>query len=41
MTPPKKDADVLRFENAGIAGELLDAVEEPESEDIGEQLSIL
>lgn len=36
----KKGADVLRFENADIAGELLDAVEEPVSEDVGEQLSI-
>lgn len=37
----KKDADALRFENADIAGELLDAVEESVSEDVGEQLSML
>lgn len=37
----KKDADVLRFESTDVAGELLDAVEESASEDVGEQLSML
>lgn len=36
----KKDADVLRFENADIAGELLEAVEGSASDEVGEQLSI-
>lgn len=37
----KKDADVLRFENADITGELIEAVEESASGDVGEQLSML